>query len=243
MQSESQLAELLIVEDNKRLAELAKEYLEKNGYKVGIENRGDTAVNRIINEQPDLLILDLMLPGLDGMDICKQVRENLKFNNPILMLTARDEDIDQVLGLELGADDYIIKPVKTRVLLARVQNLLKRHNSNPLNASNKQQTNHKEELHFPNLQINPSTQTIIHNEKKLTLATQDFELLLFLAKNAGNILSRDEIITQLRGGEYDGLDRSIDIRVTRLRKHLHDNPAQPKYIKTIRGKGYLFIDS
>jgi len=89
MQSESQLAELLIVEDNKRLAELAKEYLEKNGYKVGIENRGDTAVNRIINEQPDLLILDLMLPGLDGMDICKQVRENLKFNNPILMLTAR----------------------------------------------------------------------------------------------------------------------------------------------------------
>lgn len=240
MQSEPQLPTLLIVEDKIRLAELTKEYLEQNGYNVNIEKRGDTAVERIKTEQPDLLILDLMLPGLDGMDVCRQVRANSKYTNPILMLTARDEDIDQVLGLELGADDYIIKPVKARVLLARVQNLLKRHNKN--NIDNKR-ANHKKELYFANLLINPSTQTVICHEEILTLATQDFELLLFLAENSGNILSRDEILTKLRGGEYDGLDRSVDIRITRLRKYLNDNPAQPKYIKTIRGKGYLFLES
>ena len=226
---------LLLVEDDTRLAELTQEYLEQQAFTVNIENRGDSAVQRIVDEQPDLVILDLMLPGLDGMDVCRQVRA--AYAKPILMLTARDEDIDQVLGLELGADDYIIKPVKPRVLLARIQNLLKRHDY----SHDTKETNNQALIELGELQINPSTRTVIHQNNSLTLTTQEYDLLTLLASNAGNILSRDDIIAKLSGGEYDGLDRSVDIRIARLRKLLNDNPAQPQYIKTVRGKGYLFI--
>jgi len=226
---------LLLVEDDYRLAKLTEEYLQQHAFTVNIEKRGDAAVQRIIVEQPDLVILDLMLPGLDGMDVCRQVRPT--FNNPILMLTARDEDIDQVLGLELGADDYIIKPVKPRVLLARVQNLLRRHDT----TVNHQPSNKSTILTFDDLQIDTSTRSVTHKNQSIKLTTQEFELLYLLASNVGNILSRDDILAQLSGGEYDGLDRSVDIRIARLRKLLNDNPAQPEYIKTVRGKGYLFL--
>ena len=226
---------LLLVEDDTRLAELTQEYLEQQAFTVNIENRGDSAVQRIVDEQPDLVILDLMLPGLDGMDVCRQVRA--AYAKPILMLTARDEDIDQVLGLELGADDYIIKPVKPRVLLARIQNLLKRHDY----SHDTKETNNQALIELGELQINPSTRAVIHQKNSLTLTTQEYDLLTLLASNAGSILSRDDIIAKLSGGEYDGLDRSVDIRIARLRKLLNDNPAQPQYIKTVRGKGYLFI--
>ncbi|MEE9444942.1 MAG: response regulator [Cocleimonas sp.] len=226
---------LLLVEDDTRLAELTQEYLEQQAFIVNIEKRGDSAVQRIVDEQPDLVILDLMLPGLDGMDVCRQVRA--AYAKPILMLTARDEDIDQVLGLELGADDYIIKPVKPRVLLARIQNLLKRHDY----SHDTKETNNQALIELGELQINPSTRAVIHQKNSLTLTTQEYDLLTLLASNAGSILSRDDIIAKLSGGEYDGLDRSVDIRIARLRKLLNDNPAQPQYIKTVRGKGYLFI--
>ena len=185
------------------------------------------------------MILDLSLPGLDGMDVCRQVRPY--FSKPILMLTARDEDIDQVLGLELGADDYIIKPVKPRVLLARIQNLLKRHNNTNHNSINQIPSSTPAILHIQELQIDVSTRTVIHKNNNLRLTTQEFELLYLLASNAGNIMSRDMILSQLSGSEYDGLNRSVDIRIARLRKLLNDNPAQPQYIKTVRSKGYLFL--
>jgi DNA-binding response OmpR family regulator len=221
---------LLLVEDDVRLAHLVKEYMEQHSYTLNIEGRGDTAVQRISDEQPDLVILDLMLPGLDGMDVCRQVRPH--YTNPILMLTARDEDIDQVLGLELGADDYVIKPVKPRVLLARIQNLLRRF---------KQQPETKEALTIGELCISSETREAILGGTPLALSSQEFELLYLLASNAGTILSRDEILSALSGIEYDGLDRSVDIRIARLRKLLMDDPASPRFIKTVRSKGYLFL--
>ncbi|HIO97665.1 MAG TPA: response regulator [Leucothrix sp.] len=233
----SDLPTLLLVEDDTRLAELTQEYLEQQPFTVNIEKRGDSAVQRIINEQPDLVILDLMLPGLDGMDVCRQVRPH--YTKPILMLTARDEDIDQVLGLELGADDYIIKPVKPRVLLARIHNLLKRHDQSTTDKCN--DIDNQSDIRIGALLISPATRTVTLDECALSLTTQEFDLLHLLASSAGNILSRDDILATISGGEYDGLDRSVDIRIARLRKLLDDNPAQPQYIKTVRGKGYLFI--
>jgi two-component system response regulator RstA len=221
---------LLLVEDDIRLARLVQEYMEQHAFTVKVERRGDTAVQRIIDDQPDLVILDLMLPGLDGMDVCRQVRS--QYRNPILMLTARDEDIDQVLGLELGADDYVIKPVKPRVLLARIQNLLKRFNPEPETRTS---------FTIGELHISSKTREATLGGKPLSLSSQEFELLYLLASNAGTILSRDDILSTLSGIEYDGLDRSVDIRIARLRKLLMDDPANPRFIKTVRSVGYLFL--
>ena len=225
---------LLLVEDDVRLSALVVEYLQKNGLNVETEFRGDTAVQRILDLQPDLVILDLMLPGLDGFDVCKQVRSG--YHQPILMLTAKDEEIDQIVGLEIGADDYVVKPVQPRLLLARIKALLRR-SENTLNTT---KTNHNE-LDFGALKLSHTSRSVIFNEVALSLTTIEFDLLWLLAKHAGRVLSREEISTALSGIEYDGLDRSIDIRISRLRKLLQDDSAKPRGIKTVRGKGYLFV--
>ena len=222
---------LLLVEDDARLAALVQEYLQQEGFQVDVEERGDSATRRIPAEQPDLVVLDVMLPGLDGMSVCRQVRT--AYDKPILMLTARDEDIDQVLGLELGADDYMIKPVKPRVLLARIHNLLRRQE--------KRQPATGESLQFGALNIQVQSREVVLAGQTLDLTTQEFDLLYLLASQAGTILSRDAILNGLSGINYDGLDRSVDIRIARLRKLLGDNPAQPCYIKTVRNQGYLFL--
>jgi len=221
---------ILLVEDDVRLARLVKEYMEQHAFTVHIEGRGDTAVPRIIDEKPDLVILDLMLPGLDGMDVCRKVRP--QYENPILMLTARDEDIDQVVGLELGADDYVIKPVKPRVLLARIHNLLRRF---------KQKPESKPSIRIGELHVSSKKREAFLAGEPLSLSSRDFELLYLLSSNAGTILSRDDILLELSGIEYDGLDRSVDIRIARLRKYLLDDPVNPRFIKTVRSVGYLFL--
>ena len=224
---------ILLVEDDVRLSALVTEYLQKNGLQVETEFRGDTAVKRILELKPDLVVLDLMLPGLDGFEVCKQVRTGYK--GPILMLTAKDEDIDQVVGLEIGADDYVVKPAQPRLLLARIRALLRR-------ASKEAQTNiGKEELQFGTLKIIRDSRVVSRNETTIDFTTTEFDLLWLLATHAGDILSRDLISETLTGVEYDGLDRSIDIRISRLRKLLHDDPSKPKGIKTVRGQGYLFV--
>ena len=227
---------ILLVEDDVRLSALVVEYLEKNGLKVETEFRGDTAVQRILELQPDLVILDLMLPGLDGFEVCKQVRSD--FSGPILMLTAKDEDIDQVVGLEIGADDYVVKPAQPRLLLARIRALLRRASAD--NQQNNKKLN-SNELDFGVLKILHSSRSVLFNEGSLELTTVEFDLLWLLAKNAGKVLSRDQISESLTGIEYDGLDRSIDIRVSRLRKLLKDDSSKPRGIKTVRGQGYLFV--
>lgn len=223
---------ILLVEDDERLAELTAEYLTKNDLEVAVEPRGDTAEARILAEQPDLVILDVMLPGKDGFEVCRAVRPN--YRGVILMLTARDEDFDQILGLEMGADDYIAKPVQPRVLLARIKALLRR-----LPAS-EPRPGDSEAMTFGQFRISQATRTATLADQPIDLTTAEFDLLWLLATHAGNVLSRDDLLQELRGIGFDGLDRSIDARISRLRKKLNDDPENPTRIKTVRGKGYLF---
>lgn len=222
---------ILLVEDDERLAELTAEYLRKNEFEVAIEPRGDTACTRIPSENPDVVVLDLMLPGKDGFDVCRTVRPH--YHGVILMLTARDEDMDQILGLELGADDFISKPVQPRVLLARVRALLRR--ATPAEAPGS-----GDELTFGRFRINQATRNAELGGQAIDLTTAEFDLLWLLACHAGTVLSRDDLLQRLRGIGFDGLDRSIDARISRLRKKLGDDPENPARIKTVRGKGYLF---
>lgn len=236
-------ARILIVEDDERLADLTKEYLESNGLIVSVEGNGSQAVDRIINEKPDLVVLDLMLPGEDGLSICRKVRPT--YNGPILMLTARTDDLDQVLGLEMGADDYMSKPVRPRVLLARIRALLRRIKdigSQAEAAANASQGGEgATRLVFNNLIVDSSMREAWLDDESIDLTSAEFDLLWLLSSNAGNVLSREEIFTALRGIEYDGQDRSIDVRVSRIRPKIGDDPVHPRRIKTVRSKGYLFV--
>ncbi|MBS7663160.1 response regulator [Pseudomonas lalucatii] len=225
---------ILIVEDDQRLAELTRDYLQGNGLAVAIEADGARAAARILKEQPDLVILDLMLPGEDGLSICRKVRGG--YQGPILMLTARTDDMDQVLGLEMGADDYVCKPVRPRVLLARVRALLRRHEGSAPGAAQEPRR-----LEFGPLVIDSAMREAWLGGQGIELTSAEFDLLWLLTANAGRILSREEIFTALRGIEYDGQDRSIDVRISRIRPKIGDDPMHPRMIKTVRSKGYLFV--
>ncbi len=231
---------ILLVEDDIRLAGLVGEYLELHGMIVTHEHRGDMVIQKIMEEKPDLIVLDLSLPGKDGMDICREVR--IGFSIPILIMTARDSDTDQILGLELGADDYVIKPVKPGVLYARIRALLRRYLINGVkDQSEAEAKNNGDCLNFGNLVIDNNSRTVKFDSREISLTTADYDLLWVLASEAGNIISRDEIFNAIRGYSYDSVDRSIDVRVSRLRKKLCDHPTNPHRIKTIWGKGYLFV--
>lgn len=229
---------ILIVEDDERLADLTREYLESNGLTVSLETHGGSAVDRIRNEQPDLVVLDLMLPGEDGLSICRRVRPF--YDGPIIMLTARTDDLDQVLGLEMGADDYICKPVQPRVLLARIRAMLRRLKpvvAEPMPATEEEPVR----LQFSDLVVDRAMREAWLDDESIDLTSAEFDLLWLLASNAGRVLSREEIFTALRGIEYDGQDRSIDVRVSRIRPKIGDDPIHPRRIKTVRSKGYLFV--
>ncbi|MDD0842841.1 winged helix-turn-helix domain-containing protein [Pseudomonas sp. Gutcm_11s] len=230
---EQEAWQILIVEDDQRLAELTQEYLQSNGLQVAIESDGARAAARILQEQPDLVVLDLMLPGEDGLSICRKVRG--QFAGPILMLTARTDDMDEVLGLEMGADDYVCKPVRPRVLLARIRALLRRSEVVDAPAENQRR------LEFGPLVIDSAMRESWLRGESIELTSAEFDLLWLLVSNAGRILSREEIFTALRGIEYDGQDRSIDVRISRIRPKIGDDPEHPRLIKTVRSKGYLFV--
>jgi len=228
--------QVMLVEDDFELASLIEDFLTKYEFDVSIVDNGIDAIQRIIDEQPDLVILDIMLPGQTGMEVCRQVRSSYK--GFILMQTALDDDIDQMMGLELGADDYVVKQVQPRLLLSRIRALLRRNDrdtDNPnLTSSNIDSNN----MNIGRLAINISHRTVCLDNKTIDLSSAEFELLYLLAIKAGQVVSRDDIVQQIRGYEYDGLDRSIDRRVSRLRKKLLDDPIRPNLIKTVRGKGY-----
>ncbi len=223
---------VLIIEDDERLAELTRDYLEANGFRVTLEGDGANGVESIVALEPDIVILDLMLPGEDGLSICRRVRP--QYAGPILMLTARTDDMDQVLGLEMGADDYVPKPVQPRVLLARMRALMRRSDPAESNSG-------AARLTFGDLVIDSATREAWLNDERVDLTSAEFDLLWLLADNAGRVLTREEIFSSLRGIKYDGQDRSIDVRVSRIRPKIGDDPNQPHRIKTVRSKGYLFV--
>lgn len=221
---------ILLIEDDLRLSDLVRTYLQSNGFRVVVEHRGDRALECVQREQPDLLILDLGLPGQDGFSVCKAVRAQSDL--PVLILTARDNDIDHVVGLELGADDYVVKPVEPRVLVARIQALLRRGRAAAVPEL--------KQLRFGSLSINPAARSVSLDARDVPLSSNEYDLLYFLAARAGEIQSRETLYLQLYRREYDGLDRSLDVRISHLRKKLGDDGA-PEKIKTVWGHGYLFV--
>jgi len=224
-------ASIILVEDDLRLSELVSRYLENNGFRVTIINGGDQVVEQVNRESPDLLILDLGLPGQDGLSICRQVRAT--YRNPILILTARSNDIDHVLGLELGADDYVIKPVEPRVLMARINALLRR--------SKLQSGAEHKTWRFGRLLINMVARSVSLDGRPVALSSNEFDLLVCLAAHAGEVQSRETLFQQLYKREYDGIDRMLDVRISHLRRKLGDEAEGSKRIKTIWGQGYLFV--
>ncbi len=223
---------ILLAEDDPRLASLMKDYLEANDFELAIEENGSLVEQRINQFSPDMLVLDVMLPGKDGLTICRDIRG--QFSGPILMLTARNEDADQILGLEFGADDYVIKPVEPRVLLARIKALLRRCEVSRPQSGPK-------DITLGALSIQQASRSVQLQGDTVHVSSHEFDLLSLLAENAGQVISREDLFQALCGRAYDGLDRTIDVRISQLRKKLGDNLDNPRRIKTIWGKGYLFV--
>lgn len=221
------LTDILLVEDDERLGRLIAHYLAEHGFRPALERDGARAADTILTTHPELVLLDITLPGRSGFDVCRAVRPH--YGGLICMLTAHDEDVDQILGLELGADDYVAKPVEPRVLLARLRALLRRRTQQPEKA-----------LVFDTLRIDLGAREAQLAGVRIDLTTAEFDLLALLASHAGEVVGRDMLLRELRGIDFDGLDRSIDARVSRLRRKLGDNGAEPHRIKTVRNRGYLF---
>ncbi|ARG98298.1 response regulator [Legionella micdadei] len=220
---------ILLVEDNLKLANYLKESLLDAGYEVSIEKRGDRAVYRILREQPEIVILDIMLPGMNGDQICHTIRDD--YSGKILMLTAVNDIESEVSSLNLGADDYLTKPVAEEVLKARIEALLRRPNL----------VNNQNQFQFGNFSINLSNKSVRLFDEEISISTSDFEVLALLVKNHDKLLSRNSIMYALYGREYDGVERSIDLKISRLRKALNDDGKKPYRIKTIHKKGYVFV--
>jgi len=227
----SSYAEILLVEDDIALAQWVKDFLETEGFSVTHLADGLGVVATISGGKHDLLLLDLMLPGLNGIEVCKQVRELSQI--PIIMLTARVDEIDEVIGLEVGANDYITKPVKPRVLLARIKSALRI--GSMLSHSD------SSDLVFGGLEIHKASKRVILNGKNVALTTGLFDFLCLLAENAGEVVSREKVFQELKSREYDGLDRRFDVMISNLRKLLDDDIEDKERIKTVWGKGYLFV--
>jgi two-component system OmpR family response regulator/two-component system response regulator RstA len=228
MNEESHNYRILLVEDDASLASMVADFLSPHGFDVAIEGRGDTAVDRIVEENPEAVVLDVNLPGLDGFSVCRAVRAS--YRGAIIMLTARGEEIDEVLGLEAGADDYMAKPVRPRALLARLRTHLRR--VTPAEQAS-------EPITVGSLLVDAARRSVEIDGVALDLTTAEFDLLNLLAKHAGKTLSRDDISREIHGVRYDGVDRSIDLRISRLRKKLGDDSAKPHRIKSVRGVGYM----
>ena len=223
---------ILVIEDAAPIVEILKFNLTKSGYRVLTAFDGEEGYRLALSEKPDLILLDVMLPKMDGFEVCKKVRE--KQSTPIIMLTARDEEVDKVLGLELGADDYCTKPFSVRELMARVKANIRRTSADaPTNESG-------DLITFQNLTINPSRYEASKDDKVIDLTLREFELLKFLAIQPGQIFTRETLLEKVWGYEYFGDVRTVDVTVRRLREKVEDNPASPNFIMTKRGVGYYF---
>lgn len=219
---------ILMVEDDRALASMVAEYLGRNGMEVTAREDAAGGLATLAREDFDAVILDVMLPDRDGFDVCRTIRTRSQI--PIVMLTARGEDTDRIVGLELGADDYLPKPFNPRELLARLKAVLRRTSSRSPDAL----------LRFGRLEIDRDARVVRVDGEERTLTGYQFDLLLTLAENAGRVMSRDAIMNRVRGGDHEAFDRSIDVHVSRIRAAIETDPANPRRVLTIRGTGYLF---
>jgi two-component system, OmpR family, response regulator BaeR len=219
---------ILIVEDDKKIAELLSDYLEQANFNVSILKRGDTVISEVRLNPPDVILLDIMLPGKDGMTICREIRSFSKV--PILMLTAKVEEIDRLLGLELGADDYICKPFSPREVVARIKAVLRRSNPEPA----------EERLIAGPITINPDSHKATVGEADLRLTPNEFELLKVLVSRPGRVFTRSDLVSKIQGYDFDGYDRTIDSHIKNLRKKIDELLPGNKIIQTVYGIGYSF---
>jgi len=223
--------QILLVEDDLRLANLIAEYLTGQGYKVHVETSGLKVARMTADICPDLIILDIGLPGKNGLQICQDIRSD--YQGPIMFLTARTDNAEQIQGLESGADDYVLKPVEPQLLLARIKALLRRYGSD---AGASQQ-----EINLGNLHINLKLRTASRSGEAINLSSHEFDLLVTFAKHAGQVLSREYLFSRVYSRPYDGLDRTIDVRISQLRKKLGETTDAAHIIKTIWGRGYILV--
>lgn len=230
---------ILVVDDEQPIADILKFNLEKEGYQVICAFDGGMAVDLALKENPDLILLDLMLPVKDGMDVCREVRQHLH-TTPIIMLTAKDTEIDKVLGLELGADDYVTKPFSTRELLARVKAHLRRQTkAAQIAAVDTAAEEEQQGLQYYNLFIDTDMYVVYKNGEPLDLTHREFELLHYMIRNGGKVMTREHLLQAVWGFEYFGDVRTVDVTIRRLREKIEDDPSKPEYITTRRGLGYM----
>lgn len=227
---------ILIIDDEKAIVDILTFNLQREGYRVVSALDGEEGVEVATRENPDLILLDLMLPKMDGFEVCKYIRRTM--STPIIMLTAREEEVDKILGLELGADDYMTKPYSMRELLARVKANIRRRE---IDITEEERTKSTEtSLEFGELVIDLNSVSVTKNGKFVELTPREFELIKFLATNANHVFSREELMEKVWNYEYFGDLRTVDVTVRRLREKIEDNPAEPVYILTRRGAGYMF---
>lgn len=225
---------ILLVEDDISLAQWVQEYLHEHSYQVTHIERGDTALEAFKAAEFDLVLLDVMLPGIDGIQVCRDIRAIS--NVPIVMLTARSDELDEVIGLEVGANDYVVKPVRPRALLARIKSLIR----NKIQLSDSLEET-QQVLQFGDLNLDNTAKRVLFNKAEIDFSSSEFDFLWYLACHAGTPVNRDQVFKALKGREYDGQDRRFDLMISVLRKKLDDNSQKPQKIKTVWGKGYLFV--
>ncbi|OPJ59098.1 response regulator transcription factor [Clostridium oryzae] len=222
---------ILVVDDEEHIVELIKFNLQNNGYNVLTASNGIDALKIAKSQVPQLVLLDLMLPGMDGYDVCKEIRKDMNISNtPIIMITARSEELDKILGLELGADDYVTKPFSVRELVARVKAVLRRTATQQFENSFK----------FANVSIDFQKHEVSKDGQKVELTLKEFELLEMLIKNKGRVMTRDFLLDKIWGYDYIGETRTVDVHIRHLRQKIEEDDKNPKFIETIRGVGYRF---
>lgn len=222
---------ILVVDDEKPIADILQFNLEKEGFTVICAYDGINALEKVEKEKPDMILLDIMLPLKDGMEVCREIRK--KYDMPIIMLTAKDSEIDKVLGLELGADDYVTKPFSTRELIARVKANLRRHQQEA-----EREVDENNEITIGSLTIHPDAYIVTKRGDTIELTHREFELLHYLAKHIGQVMTREHLLQTVWGYDYFGDVRTVDVTVRRLREKVEDNPSHPLWIITRRGVGY-----
>ncbi len=232
-----QSATILVVDDEPPILDLIASYLRADGFAVHTAQDGPSALAQARSVRPDLIVLDVMLPGMDGLEVCRRIQQ--EFDVYVLMLTARAEEIDKIVGLSVGADDYLTKPFSPRELVVRVKAILRR--SRTLGPRSAPHNSERPALRFDDLVIDPDTREVWHDRAQVELTPREFELLYALAEQPGRVFNRDQLLERIWGHDFAGIDRVVDVHIGLLRRKLEDDPANPAIIQTVRGVGYKFV--